>query len=172
MTLNLNYIFISQKYLRNYFKTLQYILTFQISSPFFSLNFYACKVKILGIFFKKFFFLINFFILHFFPGLWRATVWRRSFSFSYELHGQVSNSCWYTPNKTAIIRGSVYVLGIQIKRNKPFNLRETGHLHRQIHNTGRTDGECRRCQNSTPGGGRVVPVSPVLGTCTPWETCL
>ena len=139
------------------FKTVQYSLTFQIFQILFCMqseNFSDLKKKK----FKSIFF------LHFFTGLWRATVWRRTFSVSYKLHGQVSNSCWYTPNKTAVIRGSVYVVGIQIKRNKPFNLRQAGHLHRQIHNIGRTEGECRRCQP-----GRTPPLRE---SCTCSLTCV
>lgn len=104
---------------------------------------------------RFFFFFCNF------SGLWRTTVWRGSFPSSNELHGQISDRGRYTTDKTSTAWCSVYVPGIQIKRNQPPNLRETGHIHRQINNTRGVNGEWQRCEISTPGGRES-------STCLTW----
>lgn len=107
--------------------------------------------------------------------MWRATVWRGGFPSSNELHGQISDSGRYTTDKTPTAWCSVYVPGIQIKRNQPPNLRETGHIHRQINNARGVNGEWQRCENSTPGGEGEFYLSHLgLGlrhlenTCVKW----
>lgn len=110
--------------------------------------------------------------------MWRATVWRGGFPSSNELHGQISDSGRYTTDKTPTAWCSVYVPGIQIKRNQPPNLRETGHIHRQINNARGVNGEWQRCENSTPGGEGEFYLSHLsLGlrhlknTCDKMTTC-